>query len=61
MTETRGPRIHDLVEVRLTGRVMTEATDGRVYVMLRHPGDGSALVELSFATEDVVSLERANV
>ena len=61
MTETRGPRIHDLVEVRLTGVVTADATDGRVYVMLRHPNDGNALVELSFATEDLVSLERADV
>ena len=55
--EASGPRMDDVVEVRLTGRVVGRDGD-RLLVMLRHPSDGSQLTELYFAAADVVILER---
>lgn len=59
-TGYEGPRNGDIVEVKLTGRVVGRDVDDRVFVMLRHPRDGRQLIDLSFAADDVVILERAD-
>jgi hypothetical protein len=58
MADSLGPQIGDLVEVRLTGRVISRRGDDEVTVLLQHPHDGKQLVDLLFSGDDVVVLER---
>jgi len=58
MADPVGPQIGDLVEVRLTGRVVSRRGDDEVTVLLQHPHDGTQLVDLLFPGDNVVILER---